>query len=196
MDDGNPNNQGSNNPNNPNNQGNAEAPQPQPPHLVLQQPQNQNRSQMNVDTDNQSQHSQQSHPNQYQHQLQQFQMMQLQQQSAAPQPPQIQGLHTPPTFAQSQPMINPMAFNTNYAHYQQPQMVYSIPYQTAIGSAQPAPTGQSLDLSSTGRIIDAISDLMDQGLRESANIGNDIKAISVGTFIEQLQRLTVARTRN
>ena len=191
-----------NNRDNPNNQGNTEVPQP--PQLVLQQSQNQpqNRSQMNVDTDNQSQHSQQSHPNQqnvqqYQHQLQQFQMMQLQQQSAAAQPSQLQGLHTPPAFAHSQPMVNPMAFNANpYAHYQQPQMVYSIPYQTAITNAQRASTGQPPDLSSTGRIIDAISDLMDQGLRESATISNDIKGISVGTFIEQLQRLIVSRTRN
>ena len=184
---GNPNNR-----NTPNNQGNTEVPQP--PQLVLQQPQNR----MNVDTDNQSQHSQhsqQSQRNQQNAQQQQFQLMQLQQlqqQGAAIQPP-LQGLHTPPTFAQSQPMMHPMAFGANpHAHYQQPQMVYSIPFHTSIGTAQ---TGQSLDLSSTGQIIDAIADVMDQGLRESANIGNDIRDISVGTFIEQLQRLMVTRTR-
>ena len=186
----NPNHHNSNNRNNPNNPGNNEVPQP--PQLVLQQPPNR----MNVDTDNQSQHSQhsqQSRGNQQnaQQQQQQFQLMQLQQQAAIQSP--FQGLHTPPTFAQSQPMINPMAFSANpHGHYQQPQMVYSIPYHTSIGAAQ---TGQSPDLSSSGGIINAIADLMDQGLRESANVTNDIKDISVGTFIEQLQRLMVTRTQ-
>ena len=107
--------------NNNGNQNEENNPQiPQPPQLMLQQPPN--RAQMNVDQQNQPPvNLPNTNPNQ-QNQIQQLQnIMQVHQQQAALMSPQsIQGLHTPPTFAHSQPITSPIHFSNNpYGQFQQ-----------------------------------------------------------------------------
>ena len=168
---------------------------PQPPHLILQQ--SQNRSQMNVDQQNQPPvHP----PNNNQNQQNQNQMQQLQNIMQLHQQQSMQGLHTPPTFAHSQPITSPIHFNNNpYGQFpqqpQQPQVLYPIAYPAAFGSSQQPATASTANLNSPNAIINAIAETMDRGLRESANPGT-IQGITVGTFIDQLQHLSTNRQRN
>ena len=188
--------------NNNGNQNEENNPQiPQPPQLMLQQPQG--RSQMNVDQQNQPPVNP-ANNNQNQSQIQQFQnIMQLHQQRAALTSPQsMQGLHTPPTFAHSQPITSPIHFSNNpYGQFPQqhqpPQVLYPIQYTTAaFGNPQQSTSAPTGNLNSPGAIIDAIAEIMDRGLRESASPGNDIQGISVGAFNDQLQHLSTNRSRN
>ena len=189
--------------NNNNNQNEINNPQvPQPPHLILQQ--SQNRSQMNVDQQNQPPvHPPNDNQNQQnQNQMQQLQnIMQLHQQRTTLTSPQsMQGLHTPPTFAHSQPITSPIHFNNNpYGQFpqqhQQPQVLYPIAYPAAFGSPQQPATASTANLNSPNAIINAIAETMDRGLRESANPGT-IQGITVGAFIDQLQHLSTNRQRN